>query len=322
MEFIRFLAKRLIFFLITMWLVTTFTFILIRCLPGDPFTSDKVVHPQILNNLKTKYGFDKPLHQQYFLYIQNLLKGDLGMSMVYRNKSVSSIIRRAFPVSLDLGLRAVMTALFTGAFLGLLSAVYSKKAIDYLVLTVAMIGVSIPGFVVGALFQYFISLKLSSFIQYITGTQYTIFPVTGWQGFQYTIVPSIALAVGAMGMIARMLRASMIDVLNCNYIVMSRAKGLSEKEVVLRHALKNAVLPLLSVVGPLLTSIIMGSFVIENIFSIPGLGRHFVSSVQDKDYTMAIGLSVFTVFVVVLVNTLTDILYTIVDPRVRISSRR
>lgn len=305
-----------------MLLTATFTFVLIKSLPGGPFGSDKMIHPQIMENLNEKYGLNEPLHRQYVMYMKNLLKGDLGISMIYKNRSVGSIIKRAFPVSLDLGVRAVVLAIFAGFLLGLLPVLHRNKALDYSVLAVTMLAVSMPGFVIGTLLQYLVSFKLSGAIQSISGIRYSIFPITGWDGFRYTIVPSIALAIGAMGMIAKMLRAGMMDALSQNYIIMSRAKGMTNAEVVLKHALKNAVLPLLSILGPLVASIIMGSFVIENIFSIPGLGQYFVSSVQDRDYTMVIGLSVFTVFVVVLANTLTDIIYALVDPRVRITSRK
>lgn len=322
MEFIRFIVKRIIFFLITMFLAATFTFVLIKSLPGGPFGSDKMIHPQIMENLNEKYGLNEPLHKQYIMYMQNLLKGDLGISMIYKNRSVSSIIKRAFPVSLDLGIRAVALAVSAGLLMGLLPALHNNKVMDYLVLAVTMLAISMPGFVMGMLLQYLVSFRLSEALQSITGIGYSIFPITGWGSFRYTVVPSIALAIGAMGMMAKMLRAGIKDTLNQNYIIMSRAKGMTHMEVVIRHALKNAVLPLLSISGPLITSIIMGSFVIENIFSIPGLGQYFVSSVQDKDYTMVVGLSVFTVFLVVLANTLTDIIYAVVDPRVRIVSRK
>ncbi len=315
------MLKRLASFLITMWLVVTLTFIFIRCLPGSPFNSDKMVHPQILSNLNTKYGLDKPFHEQYLRYMQNLVKGDLGISMIYKNRSVSSIIKRAFPVSLDLGIRAVLLAAFVGLLLGLMSALFTNKAQDHIISAITMISVSLPGFVVGTLLQYLLCYRLSVLIYNITKVRFNIFPNTGWEGFRSTVVPTIALAAGVMGIVAKMLRSSLKDVMNQDYIVMSRAKGLNKREVVFRHALKNALLPLLSISGPLVSSIIMGSFVIENIFSIPGLGRYFVSSVQDKDYTMVLGLSVFSVFIVVLINTLTDILYAIVDPRVRIEPK-
>lgn len=321
MKFVRFLLKRLAFFSVTMWLVVTLTFVLIRCLPGSPFNTDKMIHPQILENLNTKYGLDKPFYEQYLRYIQNLVRGDLGISMIYKNRSVASIIKRAFPVSLDLGVRAIILAAFAGLFLGLISTLYSNKAADHVISAITMIAVSVPGFVAGALLQYFLCYRLSVLIQSITQVGYSVFPNTGWEGFRSTVAPTMALAAGVMGMVVKMLRTSMKDVLDQNYIVMSRAKGLNKREVVLRHALKNALLPLLSISGPLVSSIIMGSFVIENIFSIPGLGRYFVSSVQDKDYTMVLGLAVFSVFIVVLINTITDILYAVVDPRVCIESK-
>ncbi|TYQ16743.1 UNVERIFIED_CONTAM: oligopeptide transport system permease protein [Acetivibrio alkalicellulosi] len=313
-----FIIKRLAFSLITIWAVVTITFVLLQFLPGDPFTNDKIVHPQILENLKEKYRLDAPWHERYTTYLKGLIKGDLGISMVYRNRSVTSIIKRTFPISLNLGIRAFIIAVFVGLLLGLLSALYKNKTIDHFTLTISMIGVAVPGFIIGTLFQYFICYKLSGIIQEFTGTTFRLFPITGWEGFRHTIVPSVSLAFGALGMIARMMRESMINTLSQRYIVSAKSKGLKQSEIVLKHALKNAILPVISLLGPLFTSIILGSFVIENIFSIPGMGQHFVTSIKTGDYTMVLGLSIFTSFVVVMINTFTDILYTFVDPRVRL----
>ncbi|MDQ2085392.1 ABC transporter permease [Herbivorax sp. ANBcel31] len=318
MKLIFFVIRRIVFCLLTIWLVITLTFILMHFLPGDPFTSDKMVHPQILDNLKERYGIEEPVHERYVTYLRGIAKGDLGISMVYRNRSVNSIIKRTFPVSLDLGLRAFITAVFVGLFFGIMSAVYKGKLIDYFTLTISMIGVAVPGFILATIFQYFFCYRFTELVRGFLGVNYRVFPVTGWEGFRYTIVPSMALAFGAFGIIARMMRESMINTYKKNYILAARAKGLKEKEIVLKHVLKNAALPVLSLLGPLFTSIILGSFVIESIFSIPGLGQHLVSSVKAGDYTMVLGLSMFTSFVVIIVNTLTDILYTFIDPRVRI----
>ncbi|NLD46880.1 MAG: ABC transporter permease, partial [Clostridiaceae bacterium] len=220
--------------------------------------------------------------------------------------------------SLDLGIRAGIIAVIAGLFLGIMAAYFKNRIVDRLTLVIVMTGMSIPGFVIGTVFQYFICYRLSEYIYSVSGSNYRLFPVTGWQGFRYTIVPSLSLAVGAMGMIARMMRTGMIEVLSSNYIIAAKARGLSAWEVLTRHAVRNAVLPVVSILGPLMTSIVLGAFVIENIFSIPGIGQYFVSSIQAKDYTMILGLSVFTVLVVVVLNTLTDILYAVIDPRVRI----
>ena len=317
-KYVLYVFKKIVFILMTMWVVATFTFILMHCLPGDPFIKDKAIPPKILENLNTRYGLDKPMTEQYKVYMGRLLKGDLGISMVYKNKSVNSIVGRAFPVSLDLGIRAGIIAVIAGLFLGIMAAYFKNRIVDRLTLVIVMTGMSIPGFVIGTVFQYFICYRLSEYIYSVSGSNYRLFPVTGWQGFRYTIVPSLSLAVGAMGMIARMMRTGMIEVLSSNYIIAAKARGLSAWEVLTRHAVRNAVLPVVSILGPLMTSIVLGAFVIENIFSIPGIGQYFVSSIQAKDYTMILGLSVFTVLVVVVLNTLTDILYAVIDPRVRI----
>jgi oligopeptide transport system permease protein len=314
----KFIVRRIILSLITAWMVVTFTFLLMHHLPGDPFVSKKVVPPEIMENITAKYGLDKPIYEQYIIYIGNVLKGDLGISMKYANKSVNSIIARAFPVSFDLGLRALFIAIFTGILLGLIAALNKNKPFDDIALFISVIGVSIPGFVLGTLAQYLLCYKFSGFVSNVTGSSFRLFPVSGWNGFRYTVVPSIVLAFSAMAFILRMMRSSLLEVLNQNYIVGARVKGLTKREIVLKHGLKNALFPIISILGPLTASILLGSFAIEKIFSIPGLGHYLVSSVQDKDYTMVIGLSLFTSLIVVLVNTITDILYSIMDPRVKL----
>jgi len=314
----QFILRRIVLGLIAMWMVVTLTFILMHNLPGDPFVSKKAVPPQVLKNISEKYGLDKPVLEQYFIYLGNISKGDMGISMKYANKSVNSIIARAFPISLDLGLRALFIALFMGLFIGVIAALNKNKPIDDISLFISVIGVSIPGFVIGTLSQYLLCYKFSGFVSEVTGSNWRLFPVSGWGGFNYTIVPSGVLAFGVMTIIIRMMRTSMLEVLNQNYILSARAKGLSKREIVLRHSLKNALFPIVSVLGPLTASILMGSFAIEKIFSIPGLGHYLVSSVQEKDYTMVIGISLFTSLVLVLVNTVTDILYSVIDPRVKL----
>ncbi len=314
----RFIIRRIILSLITMWMVVTLTFILMHNLPGDPFVSKKAVPPQVLRNITEKYGLDKPVHEQYLIYLGSISQGDMGISMKYANKSVNSIISRAFPISLDLGLRALFIAFFMGVFIGVIAALNKNKPIDDISLFISVIGVSIPGFVLGTISQYLLCYKFSGYVSEITGSNWRLLPVSGWGAFNYTVVPSGVLAFGAMAFIVRIMRSSMLEVLNRDYIVSARAKGLSKREIVLKHSLKNALFPVISVLGPLTASIFMGSFAIEKIFSIPGLGHYLVSSVQEKDYTMVIGLSLFTSFVLVLVNTITDILYSIMDPRVKL----
>jgi oligopeptide transport system permease protein len=317
-----FIMKRLLFAVITIWIVATLTFILMHNLPGGPFTSQRVIPAQILDNLNEKYGLDKPLISQYATYMGNLIRGDLGLSMQYPNRSVNSIIRDKFPVSADLGVRALLITLVAGITIGIFSALMYKRFFDYMSLTIAILGVSVPGFAIGAMVQYFLCYKFSGFIQNITGSEVRLLPVTGWEGFSYTVGPSIALSFGAVGIIIRMMRASMLDVMSRNYITAARANGLNEKEIVLKHAFRNAVLPVLTAFGPIFTSIILGSFVVENIFSVPGLGKYFVTSIQDKDYTMIMGLSIFTTLMVIMINTVLDILYTVLDPRIKMAKEK
>lgn len=313
----RFISRRIVLSLFTVWMVVTFTFLLMHNMPGDPFVTKKAVPPQVLENITQKYGLDRPKFEQYFIYLGNVVRGDLGLSMKYTNKSVNSIISIAFPVSMELGLRALFIALFMGILLGILAALNKNKPIDDITLFISVIGVAIPGFVLGTLSQYLLCYKLSDFLVRVTGISFKLFPVSGWKGFSYTLVPSAVLAFGAMALIIRMMRSSLIDVLKLNYIVNAKAKGLSSREIVISHGLKNALYPLVSVLGPLTASILLGSFAIEKIFSIPGLGHYLVTSVQEKDYTMVIGLSLFTSLIVILINTITDILYSVMDPRVK-----
>ena len=287
-------------------------------MPGQPFVVKKAVPPQVLENITQKYGLDRPKLEQYFIYFGNVARGDLGISMKYTNKSVNSIISKAFPVSMDLGLRALFIALLMGIILGIIAALNKNKPLDDITLFISVIGVAVPGFVLGTLSQYLLCYKFSGFLSRMTGSSIRLFPVSGWKGFNYTLVPSAVLAFGAMAIIIRMMRSSLLDVLELNYIVNAKAKGLSSREIVTRHGIKNALFPIVSVLGPLTVSILLGSFAIEKIFSIPGLGYYLVTSVQEKDYTMVIGLSLFTSLIVIFVNTITDILYSIMDPRIKL----
>lgn len=313
-----FICRRVILSLITVWMVVTFTFLLMHHMPGEPFAVKKAVPPQVLENITQKYGLDRPKLEQYFIYLSNVVRGDLGISMKYTNKSVNSIISKAFPVSIDLGLRALFIALFMGIILGIIAALNKNTPLDDITLFISVIGVAVPGFVLGTLSQYMLCYKFSEVLSRVTGSSFRLFPVSGWKGFSYTLVPSAVLAFGAMAIIIRMMRSSLLDVLELNYIVNAKAKGLSSREIVTRHGIKNALFPIISVLGPLTVSILLGSFAIEKIFSIPGLGYYLVTSVQEKDYTMVIGLSLFTSLIVILVNTITDILYSIMDPRIKL----
>lgn len=303
----RYILKRLAYSLITLWVIVTLTFILMHLLPGKPFTGAKPIPPAIEENLNRRYGLDQPLYIQYGKYIGNLLKGDLGMSMFQQNRSVNSIIAEGFPVSASLGIRALIFALTAGLLLGIIASINHGKTWDYFTMFVAVLGVSVPSFIIGGIIQYIFGVK-----------PFRILPVAGWDGFKYTIMPSFALGLGTLAVMARMMRTSMLDVLNQDYIKTAKAKGLPRKTIIWRHAIRNAILPVVTILGPLVASITTGTFVVENIFGIPGLGKHFVNSVNQNDYTLIMGLTLFYAIILIGMNFIVDIAYGFVDPRIRL----
>lgn len=303
---LRYILKRLFVSLVTIWILTTIVFFLIRILPGDPFTSDKTT-PQIRDSMMKYYGLDKPLPVQYAKYIKNLLQGDMGYSLKYKNRTVNQVISNAFPNSAELGIRALLFAIPMGILLGIISALNHNKAWDYGSMIIAVIGVSVPSFIIGGLLQYVFAIKLK------------LFPVAQWKGFEYTILPSFALALGTLALVARLMRASMLEVTGQDYILTAEAKGLPIYKIVWRHQIRNAILPVVTVLGPIVAALITGTFVIEQIFAIPGLGKHYVMGIQNLDYTLVLGLTIFYGAFVILMNFIVDIIYGFVDPRIRVS---
>lgn len=302
----KYFIKRLFMALLTLWVIVTMTFFLMHCVPGNPFEDKKKIPSDVLANMEAKYGLDKPVTEQYLIYMKNLLQGDLGISLKYKNRSVNSMIAQGFPVSATLGLAAGVLGISLGVLFGILAGVKRGKPIDYLVIVIAILGVSVPAFVFASLFQYFFAGKLH------------LLPVAGWGGLKYMILPALALGLRMIAYIARMMRTSMLDVLGQDYIKTAKAKGLSNMEVITRHTIRNAITPIITVVGVQLASILVGSFVIENIFSIPGVGKFLVDAVQGNDYTVIMGMTVFYAAILVTMMFIIDIVYTLVDPRVKL----
>lgn len=257
--------------------------------------------------MKEHYGLNEPLYKQYVQYLGNLLQGDFGYSLKYVNRSVNSIIADSFPVSAELGLRALALALPIGLLLGVIAARRRGKAADYMCVLIAVIGVSVPSFIAGTLLQYSFGVKLNWF------------PVAQWKGWEYTVLPSIAMGLGLLATLTRLMRASMLEVNSQDYVKTAKAKGLNETQIVWRHQLRNSMLPIVTVLGPLVANVLMGTFVVEQIFAIPGLGMHFVQSVQSLDYTMALGLTVFFGIFLVAANFIVDLVYGFIDPRIRVA---
>ncbi|MCR4431749.1 MAG: ABC transporter permease [Tepidanaerobacteraceae bacterium] len=304
----RYILKRFIISLFTVLVLVTTVFILVRLMPGDPFTSEKMT-PEIKANMMAYYGFDKPLYVQYFHYIGNLLRGDLGLSLKYSNRSVNTILAQTFPVSADLGIRSIVLATILGLFLGIMAALNNGKFFDYFCVFIAIVGVSVPDFINGSLLQYIFGLKLK------------MFPIARWEGFRYTVLPVFALSLYTLAVITRTMRASMLEVINQDYIMTAQAKGLSSWQIITRHQLRNAILPVVTILGPITAGILTGTFVIEQIYAIPGMGRFYVSGINDLDYSMILGMTVFYGVFLVAANFIVDVIYGLVDPRIRISGK-
>ncbi len=308
---LKYTLKRLGYAVLTLLVLITLTFFMMRMLPGDPFLGDKTVTGAALENMKAKYGLDKPVIVQYFIYLGNCVRGDLGTSITY-NKDVMDIISEAFLVSADLGIRALIFAVIAGILLGMVAAVKRGSAWDSLSMFIAMIGVSVPSFIMGALFQYFLGLQLRKLLGF------ALFPIQGWGDFSKTILPSFALGLGSLATVSRLMRTSMLDVLNQDYIKTAKAKGLSQTKIIIRHTVRNAIMPVLTILGPTVASVLTGTFVIESIFNIPGLGKYFVMSIKDLDYTMISGTTVFYGALLILCTLVVDLLYGFIDPRVKL----
>lgn len=308
---LKYTLKRLGYAVLTLFALITLTFFMMRLLPGDPFLGDKTVSGAALANMQAKYGLDKPVIVQYFTYLGNCIRGDLGTSITY-NKSVNEIVSEAFKVSADLGIRALIFAVVAGILLGMVAAVKRGSAWDSASMFIAMIGVSVPSFIMGALFQYFLSLQLNKLLGF------TLFPVQGWGTFSRTVLPSFALGLGSLATVSRLMRTSMLDVLNQDYIKTAKAKGLSQSKIIYRHTIRNAIMPVITIMGPTVASVLTGTFVIESIFNIPGLGKYFVMSIKDLDYTMISGTTVFYGALLILCTLIVDLLYGLIDPRVKL----
>ena len=302
---LKYFLKRLLLAVITLWFILTATFILMKSIPGDPFANEKMILPEIRANMEAKYGLDKPLHQQYLTYMGNLLRGDFGISFKYKNRSVNSFIEKGFPISASLGLISCAIGLVFGVVFGILAALKRGKWPDYLVIIIAVLGVSVPAFVFGSLFQYVFAVRLKWF------------PVAGWGTAATVALPATALGLRMVAYIARMMRTSMLDVLGQDYIKTAKAKGLSSPAIVFRHALRNAIMPIVTVSGSMIASTLVGSFIMENIFSIPGMGKYLVNAVKDSDYTMIMGMTAFYAVIMIITMFIVDIVYMLVDPRVK-----
>lgn len=302
----HYFLRRVLTTLLALWLIVTITFAIMHLIPGGPFASEKKLPDVIVRNLEERYHLNDPLYKQYTDYLINLLRGDLGPSFKYENRTVNSIIGDSFPVSAALGSLAIALSLSAGIFAGTVSALRQNRWQDHLAMIISTFGFSVPSFVLSGLLMYVFAYKLR------------ILPSALWGTWQQAILPTLALAALPTAFIARLMRSSMLEVLQQDYIRTARAKGLSEKNIILRHALPNAILPVVTYTGPLIATILTGSFVVEFIFAVPGLGRWFVLSITNRDYTVILGVTVFYSAFLMLMNFIVDLIYVAIDPRIKL----
>lgn len=302
-----YILRRFFSMLVTLWLIVTITFVLMHAVPGSPFDRDgKQASEAAIQNMMSFYHLDKPLYVQYFLYLKALLTLDLGPSMAHYPDSVGSMISRGFPVSFQLGIVAVVIAILSGIALGTAAALRQNGLIDYVAMVLAVIGIAVPSFVVAPLL-----------IKYVA-VEWKLLPVATWGTWKHVVLPAAALSFGPIATIARLTRANMIEVLTQDYIETARAKGLSPAVIVIKHALRNAVLPVVTLLGTLLANVLTGSFVIEKIFAIPGMGKYFVDGINNRDYAVIMGTTVFYSALLVIMMFLVDIVYGLIDPRIKL----
>ncbi|WP_419879570.1 ABC transporter permease [Brevibacillus centrosporus] len=305
-----FIVRRLSGIILTLLTITTLTFLLMHAIPGDPFTSEQRIPEAVLKNLYAYYGLDKPLYIQYLQYMKGIFTLDFGPSLKSETREVIDIIWDGFPVSARLGIQAILIAVIFGITLGIIAALKQNGLIDYLSMVLAVIGISIPSFIFATLLIHYFAVT------------WRILPVASWGSWEHTILPSIALAMTPLAYIARLMRSSVLEVLEQDYLKTAIAKGVFGKRLILKHVLRNAILPVITVLGPISAGILTGSFVIEQIFGIPGLGKYFVSSIVDRDYPVILGTAVFFSSILVLLVFIVDISYGFIDPRIRVTGRK
>ena len=303
----KYILKRLVISIITIWLIATCSFFLLRTLPGNPFSTTQMLSVEMQERMMAYYGLDRPLMEQYFTFMKNLLHGDLGYSLKYVGQSVNGIIAEKFPASAQLGIQAYLLSFPIGVLFGIVAARRRGRAIDYSLVGFSVLGVSVPAFILASLLQYVFAIKLK------------LFPVALWSSFRHTILPTIALSIGSIAGKTRLMRTLMLEVLTEDYVKTAKAKGLPTWRIIWNHQVRNAIIPMIPSMGMEIVSILMGSFVVEQIFAIPGIGAFFVTSVQSLDYTMTLGLTVFFGIFVVVANFIIDLVYGLADPRIRIT---
>lgn len=303
---VRYIIKRLFIGVVTIWALITITFFLIRIMPGSPFEADNLSQSAI-EQLESTYGLDEPMWKQYILYMENLMHGDLGISYK-KNVSVNTLIARGFPYTLSIGLLSIAVSAFIGILMGIWMATSKRLAVKNTLLGIATLGVSIPGFVTAIL------------LMMVFGVWWPVLPIVGLSSPANYILPVAAQSFGQIASIARLTKSTYSEAIQMDYVTMARAKGLSNLYITVRHVLKNALIPVVTYFGPAIAFLITGSFVVESIFSIPGIGREFTNAITNRDYTVVIGFSVFIGVIITVANLAVDIICSLIDPRIKLTN--
>jgi len=301
----RYLIRRVLWVVPVLLFISLITFVLMHSVPGGPWDRDKQLAPQVVENLNRRYGLDKPLWDQYVNFVTSAAQGDLGVSFIYQDRKVTDVILEGLPITATLAAAAILVAVLIGIPLGVLAALRQNSWVDYLCLFFATIGASVPNFVMGIVLIILLSVGLH------------LLPTGGWGGWQKVIMPALALGFYPAALLARMTRASMIEAIRQDYVRTARAKGLVEQIILWRHIFKNALIPVVTVLGPWVAMLITGSFIIESIFAIPGIGKFYIQGIFARDYGLLMGTTLFYAVVIAFANLLVDILYALIDPRIR-----
>jgi ABC-type dipeptide/oligopeptide/nickel transport system permease component len=306
---LRYIVKRLLQGAVTVWFIATATFVAMHAVPGDPLRGERLTNAQIRANLEARYGLDKPVLEQYTIYLGSMLRGDFGLSYTQQNRRVNDIIREHFPVSATLGILAMAFATVGGVLWGALTALYRNRLPDVVIMFLVIVGISVPSFVVAALSQLTLVKANAAF-------GVSLLPVAGWGTVWHMLVPALVLGLSTMAYLTRLMRSSMLEITTSDFVRTARAKGLPPTRIFMKHQLRNAILPVITVLGPQIALITTGGFVVELVFAIPGLGRYFVEAVHQLDYTVIMGTTTFYGAFLVFMVIVVDVLYGFIDPRV------
>lgn len=303
----KYTLKRIALTIVVIWVVVTLTFVLMHAIPGNPFAKEGRMPESVYRNLQRHFNLDKPLIEQYGLYLKDVARFNLGPSMKSQTMTVNDMINNGFPVSAHLGLQSLIFAVFVGLVLGITAALKHNKWQDYSAMVLSIIGISVPSFILATLLIKFVAVD------------WKLLPVATWKSWAHTILPTISLAMMTLAYLARLMRSSMLDVLGQDYIKTAKAKGLSQGTVIIKHGIRNAILPVVTVLGVTATNLLTGSFVIEKIFGIPGMGEMFVKSISNRDYPVILGSTIFYSALLTVLTLIIDLVYKLIDPRINVS---